>query len=330
MTLLVTGAAGLVGTHLIHRLRARDPAARLLAAGRDPARAPPGSVAVALDVRDEAALRELVARERPATIFHLAAQSAVAPSWADPWTTLEINIRGTVNLFEAVKALRRDVPAYDPVVVVASSAAAYGASLPEDGTPVGEEAALRPLHPYGVSKAAQDMLADQYGRNDGIRAIRARIFSSTGPGKRGDAVSDFARRVAALRRSGARAGVLRTGRLSTRRAILDVRDLVDALLALAERGEAGAAYNICAEEAVAIGDLVPLFEAASGLALTTEPDPALMRPSDEAVILGDTTRLRARTGWQPRIGLAETVRDTLEHEKRLLDGAAGPPSGEAG
>lgn len=312
MTVLVTGAAGLVGTHLIPRLLAREPGLRVLAASRDPGPAPAGAAPVALDVRDAAAMRELVGCERPAAIFHLAAQSAVAPSWADPWATLEVNIRGTVNLFEAIKA----TPGYDPVVVVASSAAAYGASLPADGTPVREEAALQPLHPYGVSKAAQDMLSFQYARNDGIRAIRARIFSSTGPGKRGDAVSDFALRVAALRREGARAGVLRTGRLSTRRAILDVRDLVEALLALAERGEAGQAYNICAEEAVRIGDLVPLFERASGLALTPEPDPALLRPSDEAVILGDTARLRARTGWRPRIGLAETVRDTLAHEER--------------
>lgn len=314
MSVLVTGAGGLVGRHLVQRLLAETPGLRVLAATHGTEPSPAGGVPVPLDVREPEAMRALVGREQLAVIHHLAARSVVAASWADPWGTLETNIRGTVNLFEAVKAARRERPGYDPVVVVACSAAAYGAGLPPDGAAVTEEAALRPLHPYGASKAAQDMLSFQYAANDGIRAIRARIFSATGPGKRGDAGSDFAARTAALMAAGAREGRLRTGRLSTRRAILDVRDLVEALLGLALKGAAGEAYNICAEEAVAIGDLVPLFAAASGVALTAEPDPALMRPSDEPVILGDTARLRALTGWRPMVGLAETVRDTLAHE----------------
>ncbi len=265
---------------------------------------------VPLDVRDRAAVAAIIARHRPSAIFHLAAQSLPTVSWADPWTTLDVNIMGTVNVFEAVRAVGGG---YDPVVVVACSSAQYGASLLGATGPVSEDTPFLPLHPYGVSKVGQDLLAYQYGRNNGIRAVRARIFNCTGPRKRGEVVSDFAVRVAACVRAGVPHASLRVGNLATRRAILDVRDLVAALLLLAERGRPDA-YNICAAEAVAIGELIPLFEQLSGVRLTPEPDASLFRPSDEPLILGDTTRLRAATGWTPRISLRDTVRAVLEHE----------------
>ena len=311
---LITGAAGMVGSHLFETL-ARRPGCPVLGTFHAPtiraSELPAGLWP--LDVRDRAAVASLVAEHRPDAIFHLAAQSLPTVSWTDPWTTLDVNVTGTINVFEAVRAVRATDRGYDPVVVVACSSAQYGASLLAATGPVSEDTPFLPLHPYGVSKVAQDLLGYQYWRNDGIRAVRARIFNCTGPRKRADVVSDFATRVAACVRAGAARGTLRVGNLATRRAILDVRDLIDALLLLAERGQPDA-YNVCAPEAVAVGDLIPLFEEFSGVRLTPEPDPALLRPSDEPLILGDTTRLRAATGWAPRVTLRETVRAVLEHE----------------
>ncbi len=312
---LITGAAGMVGSHLLERLDAAAPGAALGTYFRPTVRMEDlaGRFLLAeLDVCDRWAVEYMIARERPSTIYHLAAQSLPTVSWTDPWETLRTNVEGTINVFEAVRAARANgAPGYDPMVVVACSSAQYGASLTAENVPIAEDVPPLPLHPYGVSKVAQDLLAFQYWRNERIRCIRARIFNTTGPRKRADVVSDFAARVARIARHG---GALRVGNLQTRRAILDVRDLVSALILLAERGEPGEAYNICADRAWRIGELIPLFEQLAGMRLTVESDPALFRPSDEPVILGRNTKLKERTGWQPTVELVDTLRAVLAYE----------------
>jgi GDP-4-dehydro-6-deoxy-D-mannose reductase len=312
---LVTGAGGMVGSHLLERLAVQAPGSAIGTSFRPTVRIEEfgGRVALAeLDVRDRDAVRAMFVRERPDVIYHLAAQSLPTVSWTDPWETMRTNVEGTVNVFEAIRDIRaRGGAGYDPMVVVACSSAQYGASLTPENVPIAEETAPLPLHPYGVSKVAQDLLAFQYWRNDRIRSIRARIFNTTGPRKRADVVSDFCARVARIARHG---GALRVGNLETRRAILDVRDLVAALILLAERGEPGEAYNICADRAWRIGELIPMLEELSGVALTVAPDPALFRPSDEPVILGRNTKLKERTGWQPTVELKETLRAVLAYE----------------
>jgi nucleoside-diphosphate-sugar epimerase len=312
--ILITGAAGMIGSHLLETLAARGehdvtgsfyrPTIRLEdIAGR--------FTLMELDVRYGEMVRRCLAQQRPQVIYHLAAQSLPTVSWVNPWETMDVNVNGTINLFEAIKQLRQEDSSYDPMVVVACSSAQYGASLTAANTPVGEEVEPLPLHPYGVSKVAQDLLAHQYWCNDGIRSIRARIFNCTGPRKRNDVVSDFAARVAAIMRHG---GPLRVGNLQTRRAIIDVRDLVDAMLLLAEHGEPGAAYNICSDTAHRIGDLISLFERSANLPLMLQPDPSLFRSSDEPVIFGRNDRLKQRTGWRQTVSIDETVQRVLEYE----------------
>lgn len=309
---LVTGAAGMVGSHLLEHLAAAD-GGELIATYCRPtirfADIADRFAPLELDVRHAEPVRRLIARRRPQVIYHLAAQSLPTVSWDNPWETMEVNVTGTVNVFEAVRAVRAHDPGYDPMVVVACSSAEYGASLTPERVPVDEDAPLLPLHPYGVSKVAQDLLAFQYWRNFGLRCIRARIFNCTGPRKRNDVVSDFARRIARDK-----SGALRVGNLDARRAIMDVRDLVAALVALAERGAPGEAYNICGDRAVRIGELVALFADLAGMALVPVPDPALVRPSDEPVIFGSTAKLRAATGWRPLVALRDTLRAVLDYE----------------
>lgn len=317
--ILVTGAAGMVGSHLLEHLQAKGGTELIATYHRPTIRLADiaGRFAlVELDVRYSEPVRRLIAARRPEVIYHLAAQSLPTVSWDNLWETLEVNVQGTVNVFEAIRSVRAGDPAYDPMVVVACSSAEYGASLTPERVPVDEDAPLLPLHPYGVSKVAQDLLAFQYWRNFGLRCIRARIFNCTGPRKQNDVVSDFASRVARLSRGGG--GELRVGNLDARRAIIDVRDLVAALVALAERGAPGEAYNICSDQPVRIGELVETFAELAGVPLRPVCDPALMRPSDEAVIFGSTVRLRAATGWQPRITLRDTLRAVLDYETAAL------------
>ncbi len=312
--ILITGAAGMIGSHLLEMLAERGEHDVLGTYFRPTIHL--GDIAgrfklAELDVRYGEMVRRCIDQHRPVYVYHLAAQSLPTVSWANPWETMDVNIQGTVNIFEAVKNARATDASYDPMVIVACSSAQYGASLNATNTPVGEDVTPLPLHPYGVSKVAQDLLAHQYWCNDGIRSIRARIFNCTGPRKRDDVVSDFAARVASIMHTG---GTLRVGNVKTRRAIIDVYDLVQALLLLAEHGEPGEAYNICSDTAHLIGDLIGLFEQAAGRPLPLQPDPTLFRPSDEAIIFGRNDRLKQRTGWRQNVPIEQTVRRVLDYE----------------
>ncbi len=309
---MVTGAAGMVGSHLVEYLA---PQAEVLGTYFRPTvrvdEIREKVKLVSLDMCNWPAVRDFIAEYRPAVIYHLAAQSLPTVSWADPWDTLNTNVQGTINIFEGIRNVRGSLePNYDPMVVVACSSAEYGASLIPERVPIGEDAPLLPLHPYGVSKVAQDLLSYQYWQNFRIRCIRARIFNTTGPRKRFDVVSDFAARIAQISRSG---GKLRVGNLDAKRAIMDVGDLIAALVLLAERGEPGEVYNICGSDAWKIGDLIPKFEEIAGVQLEVEQDPALLRPSDEAIILGDNRKLKQRTGWRPSFTIDQTLRRMFEY-----------------
>jgi len=236
-----------------------------------------------------------------------------------PWETLDINVTGTVNLFEAIKSVRESDPDYAPVIVVACSSAQYGASMTPENVPISEETPMLPLHPYGVSKVAQDLLAFQYWHSDRLRGIRARIFNTTGPRKRDDVVSDFAQRIARIRREGGR---LRVGNITAKRAILDVRDTIAALLTLAAAGEPGEAYNICGDAAYRIEELIGLFEELTGLTLELDPDPALLRPTDEAIIFGDNRKLKSCGGWTQTVTIRDTLAAVLDYEERRLRNGA--------
>ncbi len=316
MSSLITGTAGLIGSYLAESLIQKGES--VVATYLNPTIHLGGLEStvrlIELDVRSRAGVESMLDKERPQVIYHLAAQSLPTVSWLDPWSTMDININGTLNVFEGIKSIRKADPAYDPVVVVACSSAAYGASLTATSEPVTEEALLLPLHPYGVSKVAQDLLSYQYFVNDGIRSIRARIFNCTGPRKRSDVVSDFGKAVVGALRTGE---AVRVGNLNSRRAIIDVRDMVSALQVLAAKGRSGEAYNICAETVVTIGEVLEMYLEIAGKRLPHWVDPTLLRPSDEPVIVGDTTKIRRDTGWSPTIPLRKTLQDVFDYEMNL-------------
>lgn len=312
----ITGVGGMVGSHLVDTLSAGGLSPDSIVGTyfkptTDISEIAGKATLSELDIRYSAPLQDLILRLRPTTIFHLAAQSYPTVSWQRPEETIQTNVQGTVHLFEAIRSVRRLDPAYDPVVVVACSSAEYGASLTPANTPVKEHVELLPLHPYGVSKVGQDLLAYQYHANDGIRTIRARIFNTTGPRKTGDVLSDFTRRAVDI--ESGRETSLRVGNLETRRGITDVRDLVSALLLLAEKGEWGQCYNICGRYDYRIGDLIPMIEQVIGIKLKVQIDPALLRPSDEPVIFGDASRLIERTGWAQQIRIEQTIEDMITY-----------------
>lgn len=313
MKVMITGVGGMVGSHMTDYLYERGVRPVGLYYNSTVPLSELGDRAdlVECDVRDALQVYRLIDHHRPSVIYHLAAQSYPAVSWVRPADTLDINLVGTVNICEAVKLLRLADPTYEPTIVVACSSAEYGASLTPDRLPINEDAPLLPLSPYGVSKVAQDLLAYQYHQGDQLKTIRPRIFNTTGPRKVGDVASDFTRRAVEIELG--RSKRLRVGNLSTQRAITDVRDLVRALILLAEYGEAGETYNISGANLYSINEVVELVRQAARVPIELEVDPTLIRPTDEPVIFGDSTRLIACTGWRQEITLQKTIEDMMNY-----------------
>ena len=317
--ILVTGAGGMVGSHMIERLHNCEE--QVIGTYYKPTidinELSPDIKMIECDVRYPQNIEKIIMKYQPNQIFHLAAQSYPTVSWNCPYETIDINVNGTIGVFEAIKKVRTVHDAsYDPMVVVACSSAEYGETLNQlEGAKVyvKETAALQPLHPYGVSKVGQDLLSFQYFINDHIRCIRARIFNSTGTRKVNDVTSDFTHRAILAERSGVYE--LRVGNLNTHRAIMDQRDLVNALILLAEKGKAGEVYNISSEQVYQMKDIVSLIEKEIGHELKIVVDSELLRPTDEKIIVGDVTKLKKDTGWCQKIPMEETIKDMLDYWK---------------
>jgi GDP-4-dehydro-6-deoxy-D-mannose reductase len=307
---LVTGAGGFVASHLVDHLVSEHPGARVFGTERPGTRIPAGPGAsvtgIEADLHDPAAVARVVEEAAPDRIVHLAGQSSVQRSWAAPGETLQTNVLGLVNLLDAV---RRQGLA--PTVLVVGSAEEYG-PVPPSGIPLTEKSPLRPSSPYAVSKVAQGALAQLYGPAGGMRIVLTRTFPHTGPG-RGEvfAESSFARQIAEIE-AGGRPPVLSVGNLDAVRDYTDVRDVVRAYGALLEKGEGGAAYNVCSGTGLAIRDMLDILLASSPARVEVRVDPERLRPSDIPVLIGDPARLRAATGWEPQIPLERTLADLLD------------------
>lgn len=319
MKVLVTGAGGMVGSHMVELLHSQghDVLGTYYKPTTDITELDSAISMMECDVRYYASVQKIIADFKPDQIFHLAAQSYPTVSWVRPQETMDTNINGTVNIFEAVKSVRVLDGRYDPMVVVACSSAEYGQTLNEIEDPyVVETAQLKPLHPYGVSKVGQDLLSFQYFMNDHIRCIRVRIFNSTGTRKVNDVTSDFTKRAVLAERSGVY--TLRVGNLETKRAIMDQRDLVNGMLLLAEKGIPGEVYNISSEYCYQMKDIVTMIEEQIGHKFTIEVDSKLLRPTDERIIIGNIDKLKRDTGWRQQISMKQTIADMLDYWRKKL------------
>ncbi len=306
MKILVTGASGFIGRYLASFAagQGHEVVGTYLSEPELHSRIPTDSRVRwrRLDLQDAEAVVATVRAERPEAVFHLGAQAYAKRAWADPVDTFRTNVLGTISLYEA---LRRDPPARG--VLLAASAAAYG--IPAR-LPVGEDAPLWATNPYGVSKTCQEAISFQYAKNFGLRIVRARLFGTTGPGKAGDALNDFARQVARLERAGAPA-TLAVGNLETRRDIQDVRDAVPALWTVFESGTPEQPVNVGAGVSYSIRAIVDRLVALARVPLTVKVEPSLLRPTDELDNVADVGRLRA-LGHRAKVPFETTIADALE------------------
>ena len=294
MRVLVTGALGFVGRHLVHHLEDQgDEVVRLDRHAPEP-----------VDITDGAAVRAAIAAARPQAVYHLAGWADVGASWSDPLAVLRLNAEGTLNVLEAC----RDADVQR--VLAVASADVYGV-VREADLPLTEEAPLRPTSPYAATKVAADALAHQAFLGHGLGVLRVRPFNHLGPGQSEHFVAPaIAARIARAERDGQ--DTVAVGNLTPRRDVTDVRDVVRAYRLLVERGEPGEVYNVCSGRDLAIQELADRLVALADRPLALVPDPALVRPVDLPVLRGDSTKLQAATGWAPQIPIEQTLADLLD------------------
>ena len=312
-TALVTGSEGFIGSHMVKFLQAGgwNVIGTYLQEGAVPFPKLSRLQFVQCDLRNGQRITQLLAKYQPTHIFHLGAQSLPTVSWADPVKTFESNIMGSLHLFEAIRYHKRP-----PVVVSACSSAEYGPVAPS-AMPVKEEHPLRPLHPYGISKVCQDLLAREYFLDYRIPAVNIRLFNTTGAGKTNDAPSDFVQQLVRIKK-GLQSPILEVGNLKPFRAFLDVNDTVRGFYLAAMKGKRGEVYNLCATRTHSIDDILRRAIQLSGVKVEVRPVARLMRPSDEKIIFGSTEKIRRDTGWKPVHSLDHTLHSMLEYWQSVL------------
>jgi GDP-4-dehydro-6-deoxy-D-mannose reductase len=310
---LVTGAEGFIGSHLVRFLHDKG----WSAVGSYLQNCGPSFPQLRnarfeqCDLRNGQRVSQLLEKYQPTHVFHMGAQSLPTASWADPVTTFESNIIGSLYLFEAARHMKRP-----PTIVSACSSAEYG-NVPESAIPVREEQPLHPLHPYGISKVCLDLLAREYFLDYKIPAVNIRLFNTTGPGKTNDAPSDFVRQVARIKK-GLQSPVIEVGNLKPRRAFLDVQDTIRGFYLAAMKGRHGEAYNLCATRTYRVEEVLHTAIRLAGIKAEIRPVPRLMRPSDEKIIFGSTQKIRKDTGWRPLKTIGQTLKSMLDYWLAVL------------
>jgi GDP-4-dehydro-6-deoxy-D-mannose reductase len=288
---LVTGASGFVGGYLTAHLG--DEGDEVVGLDR----------VDGLDITDRQGVTEIFAKHEPEVVYHLAALSHVGESWGSPQAVIETNVVGTLNVLDAARAagVRR--------VLVVGSAEEYGL-VTGPARQLTEDEPLRPFTPYGASKVGAGFLALQAYLGTGLETIRVRAFNHTGPGQPPRfLVAALAHRVAQTERDGGDS--VAVGNLDPIREVNDVRDIVRAYRLLVVHGTAGDVYNVCSGVGIAVRDVAQQLLAKATRPLELRVDPALSRPADVPVLVGDPSKLAAATGWRPVRTLDDTLTDML-------------------
>lgn len=309
--ILITGCGGFIGSHLAELMLSKgyNVYGTVFGSTQNIEHVKNDINVLNVDMMDKKQVEAAVEKSKPDIIFHLAAQSFVIPSWEDAEGTFKVNVIGTMYLLDAVRKA-----GINPIVVFASSSACYGLTH-EGEIPIKESKEFRPSSPYAVSKISADMLCYIYWRAYGMKIVRARIFNTIGPRKEGNVIADFAKMIAEAE-CGYRDKIA-VGNLDPILDFTDVRDTVNALLMLAERGEYGEAYNICTSQGRKIKDVLDIMISLAKKDVTAEIDKSKFRPADDPIFVGDNIKLRS-LGWEPKIKIEQSLKDTLDYWRRVV------------
>lgn len=306
MRVLITGATGFVGRHLSRLALSKKNTFVYGLVRRSSDKLEHGVRSVRADLLSKKSLLAVLRKTRPDRIYHLAGQSSVARSWKETKMTFDVNVGGTRALLEAAR-----LSGTKARILICGSADEYGASG-KGSTKLKEDAPLKPLSPYGVSKVEQGLLGRHYYSEYGLHVVRTRAFNHIGPGQAGHfVVPGFARQIADIV-SGAQKAEIKVGNLEAVRDFTDVRDVVRAYWLALEKGKAGEVYNICTGRPRRVADVLRFYLRASSVKIKVSSDPARMRASDVPRLVGDAKKLERAAGWKPRIRFETTLLDVLK------------------
>lgn len=313
MKALIIGGAGFVGKYLINELADKEYQVSATCLPNETISSSKCSV-YNLDILDRNAVLELLDLVQPDVIFHLAAQSSVALSWKMPQLTADINIKGTINILEAVREAQRK----DMRLLLIGSGEEYG-FIRQDACPISEEEPLNPGNIYAATKACQGMIGSIYERAYKMDIIMVRAFNHSGPEQLPMfVISDFCRQIAAIEK-GEIPPEMMVGNLSAMRDFTDVRDVVRAYRLLGEKGKKGETYNIGRGKAVAIQNILDTALSMAECSIKVNRDPSRMRASDIPLIEPDVSKIYRDTGWKAEISMEQTIGDTLEYWRNKLN-----------
>lgn len=323
MRVLITGITGMVGSHLAEYILDNHPLVEVhgLIRWRSPLdniRDVQSRITLHYaELRDLNSLLALLRKINPDWIFHLGAQSYVSTSFDAPADTVHTNVIGTTNLLDAIR-----ITEISPKIHICSSSEVYG-QVTEDEVPIRETNPFRPASPYAVSKVGEDMIALQYFLSYGIKTVRTRMFTHTGP-RRGDvfAESAFAKQIAEIEAE-IRRNPLKVGNLHSVRTISDVRDAVKAYWLLMEKCPPGEVYNIGGVQTMTVGDVLEMLKSMAWCKIEHEVDPVLLRPSDVTLQIPDISKFQRATGWKPEIPLETTLLDLLNYHRSRIKNEMG-------
>ncbi|NLP26680.1 MAG: NAD-dependent epimerase/dehydratase family protein [Clostridiales bacterium] len=314
MKALVVGGAGFVGGYLIEHL-IRDCGYNVLATKLENEKIENSESEVCnLDIMDSASINQLLNRYKPDCIFHLAAQSSVALSWRNPQLTVDINIKGTLNLLDGIK----DMDSKTRLLLIGSGEE-YGLAV-KGSAPVGEENSTKPGNIYAVTKATQNMLGGVYSKAFGMDIVMVRAFNHMGPRQSEMfVVSDFCKQVAEIE-TGKKENILMVGNLSAKRDFTDVRDVVRAYGLLAQGGKTGETYNVGSGQAIAIQKILDMILSMANVDICVETDEKRLRPSEIPTISADILKIKNEVGWVAEIPIERTIEDTLNYWRDRVRG----------
>jgi len=270
------------------------------------------------DILDRGSLYGIIERVKPDIIVHLAAQSSAARSFLNPRETFEVNLFGSLNLFEALKEYRsgRNDEVSIRVLSIGSSDE-YG-QKGKEFMPLKEDTPLDPVSPYAISKVAQEMLAKNYFQSYQLEIVSTRSFNHTGPMQRESFVLPSLAKQCAMIRAGIADPIIRVGNIDVVRDFMDVRDTVKAYRLLLQKGRAGDVVNVCSGSGFKIADALSRLIELAGIDVKVVRDDTLLRPVDIPVLIGNNDRLCSITGWKRDYSMDDTLSDLLEFWTRKV------------
>ncbi len=309
---LIIGGAGFVGNYLARQLVDIDGYETAVTKMPQEVCQIPGVEVFDLNILEKQAIYALLKDYRPDYIFHLAAQSSVFVSWKNPELTIDVNIKGSVNVLDAVRMLD-----YQPRILLIGSGEEYGHVLPDE-IPIDEDNRVRPGNIYAATKVCQNLIGKIYSQAYNMDIMSVRAFNHIGPNQSPMfVVADFCKQVAEIE-AGKSEPVIYVGNLSAKRDFTDVRDVVKAYSLLIKHGKKGETYNVGSGKAVSIENILDAILILSSEKIAVKQDPAKMRPVDVPIIEADVTKLVECTGWKRKIPLSCTLEETVDYWRNRL------------